>query len=341
MTKFTMNRRNFLATGQAMVLGTALIPMLAGRGAAQGLTEVTYLTPFGYLISFAGTMYADTGGFFEKEGLDVSVEGGRGSSMAVQQVTAGNALVSRTGGTDLIKAYANDPSIVAIAECYERDLFFVISSEDDPITSPADMAGKTIGIVSPSGATENLLDMMLVAEGVNPEDVRREVVGNAPSAFEMVRMERISAYIATSDTLFQLRAMEKPVNAFSTDEFARSPGQVYMTSKTTLEERPEELTAFIKAVHGAMSEIANADDLQPIIESMLSEYEIVEASREDKGVTVLNQGVPNFKRVTEDNFASSQDSWDSAYELMVKAGLIPELENRDFFDDRILKRAFS
>ena len=36
--------------------------------------------------------------------------------MAVQQVVAGNVLLSRTGGTDHIKAYAKDPSIVAIGE---------------------------------------------------------------------------------------------------------------------------------------------------------------------------------------------------------------------------------
>jgi ABC-type nitrate/sulfonate/bicarbonate transport system substrate-binding protein len=103
---------------------------MTGAARAQGLTNVTYLTPFGYLISFIETMYSDVGGIFEKHGLNVTIEGGRGSSMAVQQVTAGNALISRTGGTDLIKAYATDPSIVAVGDIYQRDIFYVISAQD-------------------------------------------------------------------------------------------------------------------------------------------------------------------------------------------------------------------
>ncbi len=65
-------------------------------------------------------LYADTGGFFAKQGLDVEIQGGRGSAMAVQQVIAANVLLSRTGGTDHIKAYAKDPSLVAIAEIFQQ-----------------------------------------------------------------------------------------------------------------------------------------------------------------------------------------------------------------------------
>ncbi|TMV15521.1 ABC transporter substrate-binding protein [Arenibacterium halophilum] len=340
MTKMILNRRRFLAGMQGLAIGAAAtgLPRLA---MAQDMKQMTYLTPFGYLLGFSPTMYADTSGIFAKHGLDVTIEGGRGSSMAVQQVTAGRALVSRTGGTDLIKAYATDPSIVAVAEIYERDLFFVISSEEGPINTPEDMEGKTIGIVSPSGATENILDMMLAAKDIPLDSVQREVVGNAPAAFELIKQGRINAFIATSDTAFQLQVDEQPVVAWSTDEVARCPGQVYMTSKAQLEERREDIATFLAAVHEALGGIVNAEDLAPVIESMSGKYDIAEAKRPDKGLAVLDFGRTNLKRAYDDKMATEQESWDSAYALMLKAGLISETADQNFYDDSARQLAFS
>lgn len=339
MTQNLMNRRSVLKSATAGLAMTAA-PGLLRPAAAQSLTPVTYLTPFGYLIAFAETMFADTGGFFAQHGLDVTIQGGRGSAMAVQQVVARNALCSRTGGTDLIKAYAKDPNIVAFAEIYQRDLFYVISGQDDPIESPSDMIGSDIGIVSAGGATENILDMMLAGQDIASGEVNRQVVGNAPAAFELVQLGRIKAFIATSDTLFQLRVDEAPVSAFSTDEFARVPGQVYMTSRAQYEERQEDLTAFLRGVHDSLGAMLTMDDLGSVIESMESEYEIFEAGRPDKGLTVLANSLNNYKAPYDENLATKPDVWETSHDLMVKAGLIDPIENRNFFDDAVQAMAF-
>ena len=258
-----VDRRSFLAGAAAA--GTLLTG--TGTAAAQARAKVKYLTPFGYLIGFAETMYADTGGFFAKEGLDVEIEGGRGSAMSVQQVMGGNVLLSRTGGTDHIKAYAKDPSIVAIGEIFQRNIFYVISHADKPIRSAADLAGKTIGVVSPGGATENLLDMMLTSVGIPAAQTERQSVGNAPSAFELVKLGRVAGYIATSDTVFQLTSDKQPVVAWSTDDAAPCPGQVYMTSRASLDKNGEQLAKFFRAVHASIGAMLQAENnLGPVVE---------------------------------------------------------------------------
>jgi ABC-type nitrate/sulfonate/bicarbonate transport system substrate-binding protein len=339
MQKFEMKRRNFLVGAQALALGAAL-PGLSGVARAQDLVKMTYLTPFGYIIGFSETMYADTAGIFKKHGLDVTIEGGRGSSMAVQQVTAGNALVSRTGGTDLIKAYAKDPSIVAIGEIYQRDIFYVISSKDAPIEKPEDMAGKTIGIVSAAGATENILDMMLTAKDIAKDEVRREVVGNAPAAFQLIKQGRIAAFIATNDTAFQLSSSGEAVTAWSTDEVALCPGQVYMTSKAQLEESKETIAKFFAAVYEALGEMITAKDATPVLESISGKYQLAEGARLDKGLAVLEYAFDNFKRAHQEKLKSNEEAWKSAYSLMVKAKLIPELPDQNFYDDSARLLAF-
>ncbi|GHC67487.1 ABC transporter substrate-binding protein [Limoniibacter endophyticus] len=332
MTLLTMNRRKFLVGSQAMALG-ALLPGICSVANAQEPVDMTYLTPFGYIFGFSETLYGDTSGIFRKHGINITIEGGRGSSMAVQQVTAGNALVSRTGGTDMIKAYARDPSIVAIGEIHQRDIFFVISSEEKPISKPEDMVGKTIGIVSAAGATENLLDMMLVAKDLPKAEVRREVVGNAPAAFQLIKQGRIDGFIATNDTVFQLRAAKEPIIAWSTDDVARCPGQVYITSKAQLAEKKDEISRFFAAIYESIETMNATSDKTAVVDSILSKYQLSEASGPDKGVSVLQNTLNNFKRSFDVKLKSVEDAWTSAYDLMVKAELIPALEERNFYDD--------
>ena len=319
MPSIIVDRRAFLA-GAA-----AASALLSGTAAAQARAKVKYLTPFGYIIGFAETMYADTGGFFAKQGLDVEIQGGRGSAMSVQQVIAGSVLLSRTGGTDHIKAYAKEPSLVAIAEIFQRDIFYVISHADKPLRNPSDLAGKKIGIVSEGGATENLLDMMLAASGVPASAVERQSVGNAPGAFEFVKQGRIAGFIATSDTVYQLQTDKQPIVAWSTDEAAPCPGQVYMTSRVTFERDADLLARFLRGVDesiGAM--LAAGDNLEPVVTSMTAKYEIPEAKRPDRGIPVLKNGLQHtYVAPHRDKLASAPERWNAAYDLMVKAKIIP------------------
>jgi ABC-type nitrate/sulfonate/bicarbonate transport system substrate-binding protein len=274
MTASFIARRSLL--GAAIPLAA---PSLRGAS-AQALRPVRYLTPFGYIMGFAETLYGQAGGFFAREGLNVQIDGGRGSAMSVQQVVAGNVLLSRTGGTDLIKAYVKEPSVVAIAEVYQRDAFFVISPEGKPIRSPADMAGKTMGIVSTGGATENLLDMMLVARDVPKESVRREQVGNAPSAFELVKRGRVDAFIATNDTVFQLQSDRQAVHAWSTDDVAPCPGQVYITSKAALARETDTLARFLRAVQASLESMsAQKGNLAPVVNAIAAAYDVAARQR--------------------------------------------------------------
>jgi ABC-type nitrate/sulfonate/bicarbonate transport system substrate-binding protein len=332
------DRRRFLI-GSAASLAAASIP--ARRAAAQGAANVRYLTPFGYLIDFAEAMYAETGGFFKREGLEVEIMGGRGSAMSVQQVLGGNVLLSRTGGTDHIKAYAKDPALVAIGEIVQRDIFFVISHADRPLKSPRDLAGKTIGVVSAGGATENLLDMMLAATGIPAGDVQRQPVGNAPTAFEFVKQGRIAGYIATTDTVFQLKADKQPIAAWSTDDHAPCPGQVYITSRANVEKSGDQLAKFLRGVHACMGAMLAAKDLAPIVDSMMTKYEVVEAKRPDKGVAVLRYDLEQtYAPSYRDKLASAPEHWTKAYDLMVKAKIVQPLDKRDFYDDRVRRAAF-
>jgi len=95
-----------LATRRAaLALGGAGLAAFTVRDlGAQALRGMTYVTPFSNILAFVDVLHAKGGGYFEREGLNVTVEQGRGSAMAVQQILGGGALLSRTGVGDHIRA---------------------------------------------------------------------------------------------------------------------------------------------------------------------------------------------------------------------------------------------
>lgn len=332
----SFDRRDFLAAGAA--LGGAILFPGAARAQAE---KVKYLTPFGYLLNFFETMYADTGGFFAKNGLDVEIAGGRGSAMAVQQVVAGNFLVSRTGGTDLIKAAMKEPSVIAIAEIFQRDLFYVVSAEAKPVRTPKDFAGKTVGLSSRGGATENLLDMMLARDGIAGDSVKREVTGDSPGAWEYLVQGRIDAVFLTQNQVVVLRQQKKPMLAWSSDRFAPAPAQVYISSRKSVAERPEALARFLRGIHEALGALYKEKDLARVIDSMLKKYpDIAGVKVPDRGVSLVMNGLESYQPAWRDKFASDASRWKTAYDLMVKAKIVEPAAKPDFYTDEIRKRAF-
>ena len=330
------DRRSFLAAAGALA-GSALVPP-----AALAQTEkVRYLTPFGYLLNFFETMHADTGGFFAKNGVEVEIAGGRGSAMAVQQVVAGNFLVSRTGGTDLIKAAVKEPSVVAIAEIFQRDLFHVVSAESKPVRTPKDFAGKVVGLNSRGGATENLLDMMLAQAGIPADSIKRETTGDSPGAWEFLAQGRVDVFFVTQNQVLVLKQQNKPMVAWSTDQFAPAPAQVYITSRKALAERPEALARFLRGIHDNLTALYKEQDLGKVIDSMLKKYpEIAGVKAPDRGVSLVKNGLESYRPAWQDKFASRPEAWKSAYDQMIKAKIIEPVAKPDFYTDEIRKRAF-
>src|SRR4051794_29306949 len=94
----SIDRRVFTkAAGSTLALIAA--PHIAR---AQALRKVRFITPFNFSLSYASVFFAQVGGFFEKEGLDVEVINGKGAATAAQLVIAGQAEIARTGGANYI-----------------------------------------------------------------------------------------------------------------------------------------------------------------------------------------------------------------------------------------------
>lgn len=120
--------------------------MLLGAGLAQAQESVTLQLKWVTQAQFAGYYVALEKGFYKEEGLDVTIKPG-GPDVAPAQVIAGggadvildwmpSALASREKGLDLVN----------IAQPFKRSGMMLTCRKDAGISSPADFAGKTLGV---------------------------------------------------------------------------------------------------------------------------------------------------------------------------------------------------
>ncbi|MBZ0130685.1 MAG: ABC transporter substrate-binding protein [Rhodobacteraceae bacterium] len=129
------------------LMTTALAGALAlGAGIAQAADDVTLQLKWVTQAQFAGYYVALDQGFYEAEGLNVTIKPG-GPDVAPAQVIAGggadvvldwmpSALASREKGLDLVN----------IAQPFKSSGMMLTCRKDAGVASPADFAGKTLGV---------------------------------------------------------------------------------------------------------------------------------------------------------------------------------------------------
>jgi len=312
--------RRELLTGAAAGAACTLIQVRDAR--AQ--TAMTYVAPFSHIMAFADVLHAEAGGFFDREGLKVTIEQGRGSAMAVQQVVAGNALLSRTGGVDHIKAVmGQNAPLVSVGTIAQASPFFVISHGDKPIRGPADMKGKTIGILSQGGATDNLLDIMLVQAGLTKDDVRKELAGNSPAGFALIERGRIDAYITSIGPVVALREQGAKAVFWNTDVHAPVPGQCYIATRDAAAKNGDTIVRFLRAVRKSAEDMFADADLARTLQR-LEKFEIAEMKDRKVAALILREDMKGWvSRGRENMLRNGVAEWAKAAEIMSKVGIVP------------------
>lgn len=129
-----------------LLTGAITGAMMFGGFAAQAADDVTLQLKWVTQAQFAGYYVALDNGFYEEEGLNVDIKPG-GPDIAPSQVIAG-------GGADVVldwmpSALASREkglNVVNIAQPFASSGMMLTCRKDSGIASPADFAGKTLGV---------------------------------------------------------------------------------------------------------------------------------------------------------------------------------------------------
>lgn len=256
--------------GFLLSLGSG-VARAATRSVPGELVEQTYITSFGYTVSFIEAMIAKEEGFWEAEGLDIDIAGGQGTSTSIQALLTDSSQYSRAGGINSIVVIANEQApIINIATARQRSQFEVVSLPEAGITGAADLEGKKVGIVSSGGQTENLLDLMLVKAGVPLDSVERPITGVGAAAYELARQGAVDAWIAVdSDRATIERTADVELDYFNTDDAVEMPSDSFVISTELAESGSDLPVRFLAGLHSAMEWALDESNHERAVEHLM------------------------------------------------------------------------
>lgn len=331
--------RRFARPGLALIATGALLTGCAqgsseadgpGDDQAEDLKEVTVVTflPLESL-TFTPEMYAEAGDYFEKHGLDVTLQPVQGTPAAVQAVIGEAGLMTRVDTTDLMPSMEEGQPLVAVGTMTYASSLRMVSSMENPVESADDMEGLTIGMGSVGGTSETTLNLALQDADVPEDSVTRQATQVSAATLELVRQGTLNGYIASLDTAMSLDQQNDDMMIASAGLTDAPTQQVWVTTSSMLEdsERAAEVEAVLAAVQEAVEDVAadEENDFANVIETLRGEYSFPALDDDDAAQAALetyNNEIWVDPAGEVDRIENDLEGWSAIYEDYTTAGLV-------------------
>lgn len=182
------------AGGQAQAWAKGVPAPGAVKAAEQQDVVVQGASPvpnIGYLPLYV----ADKLGYFRDEGLNVRINYGQGDSAAAQELDAGQAQIMSGTPEVLVRGYEKGLQGVLFYQIYDKLIYSVAVPQNSKIKSPADLAGKTIGVASMGSTAVIIAKIMASNAGVNPDTLKFLPVGAGQQALGALKSGQVDALL--------------------------------------------------------------------------------------------------------------------------------------------------
>ncbi|WP_308492998.1 ABC transporter substrate-binding protein [Microbacterium terrisoli] len=316
----------------------------SGAGGDAQLKKVT-ITTFLPLesLTFTPEMVAQAGGYFEKHGLDVTIQPVQGAPAAVQSVLGGAALTTRVSSIDIQPAMDQGQKVQGIGTMSYGTSLRLVSVDKHPLRTPADLKNATIGMGSTGGTSERTLDLTLDSAGIPRDSVKREVVPVSAATIELVRQGKLDGYIVSMDTAAALKSQNKDVIVGGADLLSAPDMQVWiaMTDSVNDPTKADELKRLLASIRDAVEFVKGdaANGYKNVIATMKKKWTFPSIEGDSPiAPSVLDEYVASGWFDADGNPLKNADStWQDAYELYTSSGLVSgKNKPMDWLTDKLL-----
>ncbi|MCP4379892.1 MAG: ABC transporter substrate-binding protein [Hyphomicrobiales bacterium] len=228
-------------------------------------------------------LMAEEKGYFDEEGLDVSIDTGSGSVEPINRVASGVYDMGFGDINSVIKFNDQNPEtpIKSIYIVYNKPPFAIVGRKSLGVAAPKDMEGKTLGAPAPDGAYAQW-PIFVEANGIDEDTVTIENVG-FPVREPMLAAGEVDAITGFSFSSFiNLKANGVPVDDITVllmaDHGVDLYGNTIIVSPTFAEENPEAVKGFLRALNKAIKDAAA--DPEAAVEYVLEANAILDKETE-------------------------------------------------------------
>ncbi|MDF2809989.1 MAG: sulfonate transporter substrate-binding protein [Microvirga sp.] len=191
--------------------------------------------------------YGKEKGYFAKEGIDLTINEGRGSVAAAQAIAAGSDTFGMADAGTLMLTASKGAEIKAVMSLLNTSGFGIISLEETGIKSPADLQGKRLAITAGDALTQ-LFPALAKANSIDTSKVT--LVQMDPAAKVVAVLEkRVDALLGGIDDQFFLIEQKGPKAAALrfADHGANTVGITIISSEATIKSKPDLVKRFVAA----------------------------------------------------------------------------------------------
>ncbi len=279
---------------------------------------VTLLLGYRPDVQFAPFYVAQQEGYFADAGLNVTIEH-RQAPDVQRLVASGEAEFGVADATDVMIARTSGLTIRYISTLYQAFPVALIGEEGAVPAEPADLEGMTIGTPGRFGSSWHALLAILASGGLGEDDV---TIREYPQFNQVDGLVNGDVQLVTgfrnNDTL---RVEDRGLAAgmLTIDEIAPLPGPGVIAGDALIDEDPELVRAFARAVAAAQAAVIEDPDL-----GFAAAEEAVPTIAEDPDLAraVLDATVELWEGSGFDEGRIAEALWTDGYTRMAGLGLI-------------------
>jgi ABC-type nitrate/sulfonate/bicarbonate transport system substrate-binding protein len=250
------SRRDFLRIGGMGAVGLAAVacggggttPAAGPTGAAAAgkLGEVSVQLSWIKNIEFAGEYFADSKGYYKEAGLP-KVDLVSGPVASAEALVVAKNITVGLSAPDATARFITEQGapLKTIGATFQKNPFCILSlAEGKPIRTPADLAGKTIGIQA--GTNQSIFAGMLKANGIDPASLNQVVVQYDPAPLTEKKVDGFMAYLTNEPFLVKAKGFT-PVTLSFADNGLPFVSETFVVLQETIDTQRDTLKAFLKA----------------------------------------------------------------------------------------------
>lgn len=286
-----------------------------------GLTPVR-LNEVVHSVFYAPQYVAQELGFFEEEGLEVTVAIGNGADKSMTALLSDSADIALLGTEAGLYVYAEGKTEYpkTFAQLTQRAGNFLVSREDEPNFKWTDLRGKSVIGGRLGGMPEMVLEYVIKENGMTiGEDM--EIINNIDFS------STAGAFLGNvGDYTVEFEPAATTLEQSGSGHIVASLGQasgwlpytVYMARDSFLTEHPEVITAFTKAIYRGQVWVAEHSSAE-IAEAILPQFP-------DSDIDTLTTIIERYKAqdTWKTNPTVSEDGFRLLQEIMIEGGELTE-----------------